>query len=156
MRIFVVLMALFLVFSATLFAKGGSGGEMNVELRQVVVKSSPNYLGSSVGTLNYGTKVNVIGEQQNWYQISSPAGWVPKSALTKHKVKVSADQKVAATSASHDEVALAGKGFNPQVEAQYKKDNASLKAAYAEVDKIEKFGVSHGTLVQFQKSGKLR
>lgn len=143
-------------------SKGKSGGNkgktgtMSVQVREVIVKSTPNYMGASSGKLSYGTEVSVIGEQENWYQIDKPAGWLPKSALSKHKVKVNPEQKVAGKSVSHDEVALAGKGFNPQVEAQYKKDNADLRAAYATVDQIEDFTASDAELRQFQTAGKLK
>lgn len=146
------------IFSAPFaIAKGGksSTGTMRVQVREAAVKSTPNYLGASAGLVTYGNEVNVIGEQGNWYQIEKPAGYLPKSALTKHKVAVNPDQKFAGKSAKNDEVALAGKGFNPQVEAQYKRDNASIAAAYAVVDQIEKFLATEAELKQFQAAGKL-
>lgn len=162
-KMFVTVLIFTLFISAAAFAvksgKGGGGkassGEMNVEVREAQVKSSPNYLATSAGKVTYGMKVNVIGEQGSWYQINSPAGWLPKTALTKHKVALNPDQKYAATSARHDEVALAGKGFNPQVEEQYKKDNADLARAYTQVDKIEQINISDAELKAFQTAGKL-
>lgn len=132
-----------------------AGSKMSVEVRQVNVKSAPNYLSGTTATLNYATQVEVSGEQDNWYQITSPSGWVPKNTLTKHKIDINADKKMAGGKVSHDEVALAGKGFNPQVEAQYKKDNADLRNGYAQVDTIEKFGATDNEIMAFQKAGKL-
>ena len=134
---------------------GGSSGTMSVQVREVIVRSTPNYLGGAAGKLAYGAQVTVAGEEGNWFRITSPSGYVPKSALTSHKVDVNPDQKFSGRGASHDEVALAGKGFNPQVEAQYKKDNASLAAAYVKVDQIEGFGASEAELKKFQAAGKL-
>lgn len=158
--LFVALMLVILAPQALAKGKGGGGGagktgEMNVQVREAVVKSSPNYLGASSGTISYGAQVSVIGEQGNWYQIAAPSGWIPKSAVTKHKVAVDPDKKFAGKGSSRDEVALAGKGFNPQVEAQYKRDNAELAAAYVQVDKVENFGASEAELKSFQAAGKL-
>lgn len=133
--------------------KGGASGTMSVEVRDAIVRTTPNYMGASAGTLHYGAEVNVTGEEGNWYKIASPSGWLPKSAVTSHKIAANPDAK--GSGGSHDEVALAGKGFNPQVEAQYKRDNAALASAYAQVDRIEGFGASEGELRAFQSSGKL-
>ena len=128
-RSIIIIVLLLVAIPSLCFAvsRGGGGGggkknsgEMSVQVRQSAVKSTPNYLGGSVGTVSYGQQVNVVGDEGNWYQIERPSGWVPKSALTKHSVAVNADQKGASAAGKRDEVALAGKGFNPQVEAQYK------------------------------------
>ena len=128
---------------------------MNVQVREVDVKSQPNYLSSSVGKLSYGSKVETGEEQGSWVKISAPSGWIPKSAVTKNKVAVDADKKFAGKEVSHDETALAGKGFNPQVEAQYKKENPNMTAAYEKVDWMEKQTVSLPELNAFAAAGKL-
>ena len=136
-------------------AGGGDSGTMNVQVRSTTVRSTPNYLGGAAGAVGYGQQVNVVGEQGNWYRIDKPAGWIPKADVTRHKVTVNPDQKFAGSGGKHDEVALAGKGFNPQVEAQYKKDNPDLAKAFVDVDRIEGFDVPEAQLVAFRKSGKL-
>lgn len=165
----ITLFAVIMLFATTsqliAVTKGGSGrrasgdkktGSMNVQVREAIVRATPNYMGASTGKVVYGGQVNVVSEEGNWYKIENPAGWVPKSAITKHKIAVNPDQKFTSMETKHDEVALAGKGFNPQVEAQYKKDNASLAAAYADVDKIEKLTASEAELETFQATGKLK
>jgi hypothetical protein len=128
---------------------------MNVQVREVEVKSQPNYLSSSVGKVNYGTKVETGEEQGSWVRISEPSGWIPKSSVTKHSVKVDADKKYAGKEVSHDETALAGKGFNPQVEAEYKKQNPNMTAAYEKVDWMEKIAIPLPELNAFAAAGKL-
>ena len=128
---------------------------MNVQVREVDVKSSPNYMSASVGKLNYGAKVETGDEQGSWVRISQPSGWIPQSAVTKHKVDVNADAKFSGKGASRDEVALAGKGFNPQVEAEYKRQNPGLVAAYSKVDWLENQTTSLPELNSFAAAGKL-
>ena len=145
------------VFLAVLFfsMQVFSAGTMNVQLRDVQVKATPNYLGATVGRVVYGDAVNVVSEEGNWRKIAKPSGYIPKSAVTKNKVAKNPDQMFAAGSVKHDEVALAGKGFNPQVEAEYKKNNADVAAAFVQVDKVEKLGASEAELNGFKSSGKL-
>lgn len=136
---------------------GDQTGTMSVEVREVFVKATPNYVAPSAGKLSYGSAVEVAGDQGNWFRIVGPvAGWVPKSALTSRKVTVNPDQKHGATARSHDEVALAGKGFSPQVEDEYKRNHAELARAFALVDRVETFGATDAELRQFQTQGKLQ
>lgn len=129
--------------------------QLSVQVREVPVKAQANYLSATVGTLGYGTPIEVSGEEGNWYQISQPRGFIPKNAAGTAKASVDAGKGYAAKGVSHDETALAGKGFNPQVEGQYKKDNSQLAAAYAQVDRVERMTVPTGELNQFIASGKL-
>ncbi len=139
--------------------KSGGGGEksgtMSVQVRGSSVRATPNYMGASVGKIVYGQQVKVVGEQGNWYRLESPGGWVPKSDLTKSKVAVDPDQKFAASGGRRDEVALAGKGFNPQVEKQFKGDNPDLQRAFGDVDRVENMTVPDSELKAFMKGGKL-
>lgn len=162
----IALVAVIAFAAAPLFAKGGgkgggggggdkaASGQMSVQVRSEVVHSTPNYLGASVGTVSYATQVNVLGEQGNWYQIDKPAGWIPKSALTQHKVAVNPDQKFSGKGQSHDEVALAGKGFE-KVESQYRGQHPELSQAFEALNRIDNLKIPEASLRQFQKSGKL-
>lgn len=136
-------------------SQGGPPSEVSIEVRTAQVKASPSYMSQTIGNLKYGDRVSVAGEQGNWYQIAAPAGWIPKSAATSRKVAVDSDKRYAAAGVKHDEAALAGKGFNPQVEGEYKKNNANLVGAFAEVDRVETFTASEASLKQFIASGHL-
>jgi hypothetical protein len=52
-----------------------------------------------------------------------------------------------------DEVALAGKGFTPEVESGYRAKHPEMK--FAEVDKVETFKVDPAALQTFIKEGDL-
>jgi hypothetical protein len=140
-------------------AKGSSGGgsekSCTVQVREIAVKTSPNYLASTISTLKYGAGVEVEREDGNWYKIINPSGYIPKNATGKSSGSVDASQRYAATGVTHDETALAGKGFNPQVEGQYKSSSASLARAYTQVDKVERMTVSSSTLDNFITRGQL-
>ena len=55
--------------------------------------------------------------------------------------------------ASSDEIALAGKGFNEQVEGEFKKKNPNID--FKQIDRMEKIVVSQNNMQQFLKSGGL-
>ncbi len=149
-----VLLAMLLPLTAHAGRKGPPDS-VNVQVREAIVRSSPNYLGAQVARVPYGTSLPVAQEQGNWYRIAKPAGWIPKSAVTTKRVALDAEKKGQAHGAKRDEVALAGKGFNPQVEAKYKQQNANLVAAYAQVDRVERKTVSEAQLRAFQQAGRL-
>ncbi|HPQ81127.1 MAG TPA: SH3 domain-containing protein [bacterium] len=162
MRIFALVAALALISSPALAqrSRGGSGkskssGTMNVQVRSSTVRATPNYLGASAGTVSYGQQVKIVEEQGNWYRIEKPSGWLPKADVTKSKVAVDPDQKFAGRGGSHDEVALAGKGFNPQVEQKFKGDNPNLQRAFSDVNKVEAMKVPEAGIKSFMRAGKL-
>ena len=55
---------------------------------------------------------------------------------------------------SSDEVALAGKGFTPEVETGYRAKHPEMD--FAQVDKIESYKVDPATLQTFIKEGDLK
>lgn len=58
-----------------------------------------------------------------------------------------------AREATQEEVALAGKGFTPEVEKAYREKNPRLK--YGEVDEIESLRVDDDSLLAFIRAGNL-
>jgi len=79
-------------------------------------------------------------------------GWIHKSALTQKKLVLSPGS--GSTSVSGDEIVLAGKGFNAQVEEQFKQQNQNLN--YGWIDKMERnFAVPQQAMQQFLKDGAL-
>ncbi|MEN6336580.1 MAG: hypothetical protein ABFE01_20190, partial [Phycisphaerales bacterium] len=103
-----------------------------------------------------GDVVQAGTEPQNgWYQVTTSAGvtgWVHESALTKNAVKMRSGTGDAATGASNDEVAMAGKGFNQQVEDKMKADG---KLDYTWVDKMSTFEPKEDEIALFRAQGSL-
>jgi hypothetical protein len=79
-------------------------------------------------------------------------GWLHESALSKKPIALRAGTTDAATGASSDEVALAGKGFNEQVEAKLRKEGT---LDYTWVDRMSAFKVDANEISQFLKEGHL-
>ena len=80
-------------------------------------------------------------------------GWVNASALTEKQIALKAGSQNVDSSASSGEVVAAGKGFNSDVEAQYKKEQ---KLDYSWVDKMETFVVTPEQVTAFLAQGGLQ
>jgi uncharacterized protein YgiM (DUF1202 family) len=114
--------------------------EMSVTVKETQVRQSPSFMGKVLATLVYGDRVEVSEEKRGWARIAIPGGrgkgWVNLSALTNKKIVMKAGSKDVEKSASSSEVALAGKGFNEEVEAKYKSDK---NLDYTWIDRMETF-----------------
>jgi hypothetical protein len=74
------------------------------------------------------------------------------SALTEQEIILNPTDKDVEAAANSDELALAGKGFNKQVEEQYKKET---RLDYSQVDKMEKIVVPQQYVQEFIQVGRL-
>jgi len=130
---------------------------MSIQVKKGEVRSTPSFLGKIVARVSYGDRVYVREERGSWVKVglsgSSKQGWIHSSALTSKKIVFNAGAKNVQTSASSDELALAGKGFSKQVENEFKEKNPNIN--YAWVDRMETFVVSEREIKQFLKEGKL-
>jgi SH3-like domain-containing protein len=127
---------------------------MSVQVKSGQVRATPSFLGQLVATVNYGDRLQVLEQQGDWCKVNVPGGqtgWVHSSALTKKKVVLKAGSQDAQSGASSEELALAGKGFNSQVEADFKSRNQNIDFTW--VDRMEKIKVSPESMQQFIKEG---
>ena len=95
----------------------------------------------------------MLKEEKSWVYVQlvddkSVEGWLPSSALTSKKIK----DKVDATSANADEIALAGKGFNKTIEAVYAEQ---FEMNFSVVDYIESLGADQDEAIAFAQAGQL-
>lgn len=128
---------------------------LSVQVRNGKLRATPSQLGKIVATVDYGATVEAGAPQNGWYQVTTAdgkTGWLHESALSKKPVAMRAGTSDVATGASSDEVALAGKGFNEQVEAKMKADG---KLDYTWVDKMSKFESAPDQIAAFRAQGNL-
>jgi uncharacterized protein YgiM (DUF1202 family) len=150
-KLFIVVgLCLFAV--AVAFAQDSRGGTMYVAAKSLALKSSMGFFARTQATLSYGAQVTVMQLNGKWREVrsvSNPSqrGWTTSANLTAKRV-VSGNS----STASANEIALAGKGFNQEVEDAYKtKGNVN----YADVDKTEAQTVSDEVLYRFLVDGHL-
>jgi hypothetical protein len=130
---------------------------MSIQVKKGEIRSTPSFLGNIVARLSYGDRVYVREEKGHWVRVGLPGnsheGWIHTSVLTSKKIIFKSGAANVQTSASSDELALAGKGFNKQVENEFKGKNPNIN--YAWIDRMEKFVVSEKQIKQFLKEGEL-
>jgi hypothetical protein len=157
-RVHLAIAACLLLASTAAFAADQS--QMSVQVQQVKVRATPSALGKIVGSLAYGDRVTILdqpaGAPQSWRKISMPeksiTGWVSLSALTEKEIKLQAGSEAAQTGASSGEVALAGKGFNEDVEKQYKSEG---NLDYTWVDRMATYNATDDQVAAFLQKGGL-
>ena len=127
--------------------------EMSVQVRQGDLRAKPSFLSSIEGQVAYGDRVSVLQERSGWMEISfkGKTGWIHGSALTQKKVVLQSGDQDTVRNASGEELALAGKGFNAEVEAEYKTRNP--EADFAAVDRMEKIRVTPEEACDFLQEG---
>jgi hypothetical protein len=139
--------------AAVLPAQARKGGTMYVAVKTVELKSSTGFFASARGTIAYGTAVTVLQINGKWAEVKSASGasvsgWTTIANLSAKRI-VSGGS---ATGATASEVALAGKGFNQEIENAYKSDG---RLNYADVDRTEAQRVTKQELQNFLVEGHL-
>jgi SH3-like domain-containing protein len=144
-----------LVVLVAVCATAAFAGPMSVQVRNCKVRATPSQLGRTVGTVDYGVVVQADALEKGWYPVTLPdgtKGWLHESSLSKKPIAMRAGATDAATGASSDEVALAGKGFNEQVEANLR---AKGTLDFTWVDRMSKFTVKEDQITAFRAQGHL-
>ena len=152
MKKIIVMICLFALAMAVLPAQAARGGTMYVAARTIDLKTSTGFFASKRGSLEYGAQVTVLQINGNWAEVRSAAntslsGWTSLANLSARRVLAGTS-----SSASASEVALAGKGFNQEIENAYRSEG-SLN--YADVDRTEAQSVSDRELYDFLVEGRL-
>ncbi len=131
-------------------------GTMSVQVKEGQLRTAPSFLGSIAGPVAYGERVEIMQKQGDWVDVTSSKnlrGWIHQSALTSKQVVLNPGGQTK-SAASDKEVALAGKGFNADVEAQYRKNNGSVDFTW--VDRMETIRVSRDQMISFLDEGKVK
>ncbi len=128
----------------------------SVQVRESHLRNSPSFLGKIVATVHYGDRLTVLEDKSPWVKtsINGKQGWLHDSALTTQTIVLNPNAKTVASAADSDEIALAGKGFNKQVEDKFRQTHTH--ANFAMVDKMEtSMNISQKEIEAFLKQGNL-
>jgi SH3-like domain-containing protein len=110
-----------------------------------------------MASLAYGDRVELIEDKGAWKRVAIRGGkikgWVHMSALSTKKIALRAGTADVQTGATSSELALAGKGFNARVEAEFKNKNKNID--YTWVDRMEMLAVKPDQMQAFLKQGQV-
>jgi hypothetical protein len=126
---------------------------MYVAVKNLELKSGTGFFSAARGKLEYGAAVTVLQINGKWAEVSSTAGssvsgWTSVVNLSAKRIIHTGGS----SGASASEVALAGKGFNQEIENSNK---AGGKVNYDDVDRTEAQKVSNKELYDFIIEGSL-
>lgn len=127
-----------------------------VRIKSTFVRKEPKFYADSLAQLKAGDSVETISVQNGWMKIRTAdgvIGWIHSGAVEEKKFRLSALDKSLKTQASASEVALAGKGFNKNIEENYRKKNPAISFAY--VDKMLEIKIPPRTIEEFLRAGRL-
>lgn len=136
--------------ASALLAAAASSSTITVLVQETSLRKRAQSYAPSIGMARLGQKFESSGLESGFYKTGS--GYIHASAVTERKVKLGSADSVGG-SASSEEVTLAGKGFNAQVEKSYGDKNGS--ANFAAVNAMERRSVAEGPLFEFLRAGGL-
>ncbi len=131
------------------------GDQVTVKVLSQHLFPSPAFYSQPVAELALGQVLTVLESGTQWFRVSASSsltGWVHSSAITPASAG-SGSVGSGSGAVSQDEVTLAGRGFNSEIEAAYSSDNPGLD--FDKVDAIEGFEVSTQLLEAFLAAGSL-
>ena len=150
MRLSVISFFILIVTSVSLHAETAT-----VITKQNAIRTSCKFFSPVKATVRYNDMLEIISKEGDWFQVrfKGVQGCIHKSAIQKKSLSLAKLTGSQGKGTSGDEVALAGKGFNPQVEAAYKNKNPELN--FSAVDRVESYRISDSEIMQFIQKGKL-
>lgn len=100
-----------------------SGQSLAVSVREGQLRSAPGFLSGIEAIVRYGESLTILERSGEWLRARRDSdeseGWIHSSALAPpEELNLTGEQRTAGETTSR-EVALAGRGFNEQVEREY-------------------------------------
>jgi hypothetical protein len=151
MRGSVFLAAILALVTLSSFAEDAAievGGSATVMIREQHVFPSPVFYAQPVGELAFGSVVDVLEQQGDWYSIRADGGttgWVHATSLTGAVLSEGSQG-----TDDNNMIMLAGRGFNSDVENSYASEK---NLPWNQVDAIEAITVEPSVVQAFLAQG---
>ncbi len=143
------------LFVAVAAAWALEGQLVSVAVRSAQLREASGHLAPIVAQLAYTDEVEVLEVRGDFLRVVSPAGegWLHRSAVSEDRIVLADDGEDAARRADDREVALAGRGFNEEVEQRYRSEQG---LSFDGVDRMEARARDSEALMRFIEDGGLR
>src|SRR5262245_45408250 len=140
------------VVAGAVWARGGN--VVTVQVLSAKLQKTPSFLAPTTAKVVRGEQLTQVEAQKDWLRVTTRAGqtgWINRASVVEKAVALSTRPGGNQGGVSQDEVALAGRGFSPEVEAKYRSGHPELD--FSHVDQIEKTDVDGGELARFVADG---
>ena len=124
--------------------------------QEAVIRKDKRFFAPLIARVPYGETIEELERQGDWLRVSykGAQGWLHFSAVQEQKFRLSALSGERAQESTKEEVALAGKGFTPEVEKAFRSKNSSMR--YDLVNQVQSVKISEGQLLDFIHAGNLK
>jgi hypothetical protein len=149
-KTWVILLALCLISSVA------AAATVKVITQEAMIRTDKRFFSPALVRAPFGAALQELGREGDWFRVNyqGKEGWIHKSAVQEQKFQLSSLAGGQAEEASRDEVALAGKGFNPEVEKAFRDKNPKMR--YDLVNQVQAYRVEEQRLQAFIRAGNLR
>ena len=146
----ILILGLCLMSSAVLAAT------VKVITQEAVIRKDKRFFAPAVARAPYGSVIQELAREGDWLRVSyeGKQGWIHFSAVQEQKFQFSSLAGGQAQETSRDEVALAGKGFTPEVEKAFRDKNPKMR--YDLVNQVQTYKVDEQKLQAFFQAGNLK
>jgi hypothetical protein len=129
---------------------------VQVITQDAVIRKDKRFFAPALVRAPFGASLQELGREGDWFRVSyqGKEGWIHKSALQEQKFQLSSLAGGKAEESSRDEVALAGKGFTPEVEKAFREKNPKMR--YDLVNQVQAYQVDEQRLQAFLRAGNLQ
>lgn len=144
-----------LLFAGALAAAPAAAETVTVIIKRSMIRKAPKHYAPPVSAVELGDRLESAKQAGGWHSVrfAGKAGWLHQSAVTAKTIKLGNAKNVGSMGTSADELTLAGKGFNAEVEKEYRK--AKPQADFRAVDALEKKKTPEKDLRRFLAAGGL-
>lgn len=147
MKKWILFFALMFCVSFLIFAQAGRNARF-VAVQSANLRASSGIFASTVATLSLGDAVTLIVDNGRWSQVQhgNTTGWIQSNELSTRRIIPAGTAGITAS-----EIALAGKGFSPETEMEYRRSGID----FSMVDFMERITVPSDDLLRFINDGGL-
>jgi len=149
-RILITLLFLAVISSVALAAS------VRVITQEGVIRKNRGFFSPPVIRAPYGSVLEEKGRQGEWLLVNyrRKEGWIHKSAVQGQKFEIASLASGRAQESSQDEIAIAGKGFTPEVEKAFREKNPGMR--YDQVNKVQNINLDEQRIQSFIRAGGLK
>ncbi len=140
----------------TLFAAAAASAEtLRIVTRENALRQECRFFAPVILMVSYGSPLEVVSREGDWIWVKfkNTKGCVHKTAVTEQRISPAGTAAVGGGT-SAEEVALASKGFTPEVEQSYRAKYPELN--FQLVDRIESYRLPESVFMKFVREGGLR
>jgi hypothetical protein len=149
-RLWLILPGLFLAASIAWAAT------YQVVTQEAAIRKDKRFFAPLIARVPYGELIEERERHGDWLRVSYKGveGWLHISAVQEQKFSLSSLSGERAQESTKEEVALAGKGFTPEVERAFRDKNSQMR--YDLVNQVQSYKITETRLQEFIRAGNLK